>query len=69
MKNKYKLDTIDHIAIQVENIEKSVEWYKNKFKCKIIYSDKTWAFIQFKNKCQMTPFEIFVQNECFTRPN
>ena len=49
MKKHCKLDTIDHIAIQVQNIEKSVEWYKNKFKCKIIYSDKTWAFIQFKN--------------------
>ncbi len=49
MKKHCKLDTIDHIAIQVQNIEKSVEWYKNNFKCKIIYSDKTWAFIQFKN--------------------
>ena len=49
MKKNYNLDTIDHIAIQVKNIEKSVEWYKSKFKCKVIYLDKTWAFIEFKN--------------------
>ena len=41
MKKNYNLDTIDHIAIQVKNIEKSVEWYKSKFKCKVIYLDKT----------------------------
>ena len=49
MKENYNLDTIDHIAIQVKNIEKSVAWYKSKFKCKVIYIDKTWAFIEFKN--------------------
>ena len=43
------LDTVDHIAIQVSNIKKSINWYKEKYNCKIIYSDDTWGFIQFKN--------------------
>ena len=47
-KNK-NLDKIDHIAIQVTNIEESVNWYQKKFKCKTIYIDKSWAFIQFNN--------------------
>ena len=44
-----KLDQIDHIAIQVKNIKKSIDWYIKKFKCKKIYSDKTWALLEFKN--------------------
>ena len=44
-----KLDTIDHIAIQVKDIKKSLDWYVNNFNCKEIYSDTTWAFIEFKN--------------------
>ena len=46
MKN---LDTLDHIAVQVNNIEKSLSWYIDNFSCEEIYSDETWAFIQFKN--------------------
>lgn len=46
---KNKLDTIDHIAIQVESIKKSVKWYLENFDCKLIYADKTWGFLQFKN--------------------
>ena len=44
-----KLDQVDHIAIQVENIKKSLDWYLANFKCKEIYSDKTWALIGFNN--------------------
>lgn len=47
--NTNKLDAIDHVAIQVNNIQDSLNWYLNKFKCKEIYSDKTWAFIEFNN--------------------
>ena len=43
------LDKIDHIAIQVDNIQESLNWYLNNFKCKKIYSDRTWAFIEFNN--------------------
>ena len=44
-----KLDDIDHVAIQVDDIKKSLDWYLRKFKCEEIYSDDTWAFIKFHN--------------------
>ena len=44
-----KLDKIDHVAIQVKDINKSLNWYLKHFKCKKIYSDETWAFIEFNN--------------------
>jgi len=44
-----KLDIIDHIAIQVNNIQDSLNWYIKNFKCNILYSDDTWAFIEFSN--------------------
>tara|TARA_B100000941_G_scaffold154426_1_gene109486 strand:- start:13525 stop:13833 length:309 start_codon:yes stop_codon:yes gene_type:complete len=44
-----KLDKIDHIAIQVDDINESLNWYLKNFKCEKIYSDETWAFIKFHN--------------------
>tara|TARA_Y100000994_G_C15703155_1_gene446106 strand:- start:7385 stop:7687 length:303 start_codon:yes stop_codon:yes gene_type:complete len=46
MKN---LNQIDHIAIQVEDIDKSLKWYEKKFHFEKIYSDDTWAIIKFSN--------------------
>ena len=43
------LDQIDHIAIQVKDVKKALKWYHNNFNCKEIYSDATWAFIEFCN--------------------
>jgi catechol 2,3-dioxygenase-like lactoylglutathione lyase family enzyme len=47
--NQSVLDSVDHIAIQVENIAKSVLWYTKMFKCKVDYQDDTWAFLCFDN--------------------
>lgn len=44
-----KLDQIDHIAVQVEDIAAAVEWYTHKFKCTIEYQDPTWAMLNFSN--------------------
>ena len=44
-----KLDKIDHIAIQVKNIEESISWYESKFNCKRLYVDESWGLIQFNN--------------------
>ena len=61
-----KLDEIDHLAIQVKDINKSLNWYLKNFKCKKIYSDKTWAFIEFNNiklaliKKEQHPFHFAV---------
>ena len=39
---------IDHIAIQVNDIDESVKYYTD-YGASIIYQDKTWAFLQFDN--------------------
>ncbi|MBL8149198.1 MAG: VOC family protein, partial [Blastocatellia bacterium] len=38
-----------HIAISVPDIEKAVDWYTEKFSCKVLYKDDTWAFLEFAN--------------------
>ena len=34
---------LDHIAINVENVRKSVKWYQGKYNAKVRYVDETWA--------------------------
>ena len=63
------IDKIDHIAIQVKDIKKSLNWYLKNFNCTEIYSDKTWAFIKFKNiklalvTKEQHPFHFAIINE------
>lgn len=44
-----QLDSIDHIAIPVQDVAASLAWYKEKFNCEVTYQDDTWAFIKFGN--------------------
>ena len=44
-----QLDSIDHIAIPVEDVASSVDWYKREFHCDVTYQDETWAFLKFGN--------------------
>jgi catechol 2,3-dioxygenase-like lactoylglutathione lyase family enzyme len=43
------LDTMDHVAISVAEIEPTLKWYRRTFQCDIIYQDETWALVQFAN--------------------
>lgn len=43
------LDAIDHVAIPVQEIAVSVDWYRKTFKCEISYQDDTWALLKFAN--------------------
>ena len=43
------MDKIHHIAIQVLNIAKGVDWYVANFRTKILYQDESWAFLEFQN--------------------
>ena len=43
------MDRIDHVAIQVADIDRAVKWYTDRFDCQVDYQDKTWAFIKFAN--------------------
>ena len=36
----------DHIAINVEKIEKSVKWYVEELAAAILYKDRTWALLK-----------------------
>ena len=40
---------IDHVAVTVTNIERSIKWYEDNLDAEVIYSDDTWAFLQFDN--------------------
>ena len=44
-----KLSQVDHVAIQTTNIKSTISWYENYFSCEIIFEDKTWALLKFKN--------------------
>ena len=43
------LDSLDHIAIPVQDIAAAVDWYKRKFRCQVTYQDDTWAILKFGN--------------------
>ena len=43
------MDTIDHVAVVVEDIDKAVEWYTTQFKCEVEWHDTSWAFLKFAN--------------------
>ena len=43
------LDTIHHVAIQVQNIRNAVDWYTERYECLIDYEDQTWALLRFAN--------------------
>ena len=44
-----QLDSIDHIAIPVEDVASAVDWYTRTFQCEVSYQDDTWAFLKFGN--------------------
>lgn len=43
------MDTIHHIAIQVNDLTETVIWYQNHYDVKVVYQDATWALLQFAN--------------------
>ena len=49
MTDKPALDHMDHIAIVVNNIKESVDWYNTYFKCTVVYQDASWAYLDFAN--------------------
>jgi len=37
---------LDHIAFNVTDIARSVQWYEKNLNCEVIYRDDTWAMIK-----------------------
>jgi catechol 2,3-dioxygenase-like lactoylglutathione lyase family enzyme len=44
-----KLDTLDHVAIPVQDVATAVAWYTETFRCTVKYQDPTWALLGFGN--------------------
>ncbi len=44
-----ELDSLHHVAIQVEDIGRALEWYSKHFNAEIVYLDDTWAMLRFSN--------------------
>jgi catechol 2,3-dioxygenase-like lactoylglutathione lyase family enzyme len=44
-----ELDSLDHVAIPVEDVASAVEWYRRTFRCEVKYQDATWALLRFAN--------------------
>ena len=40
-----KVDKLDHVAINVSDIQKSVSWYVENLHAKVEYQDETWAML------------------------
>src|SRR6266436_6792433 len=43
------LDTLDHVAIPVQDVASAVDWYTGTFHCKVKYQDESWALLDFDN--------------------
>ncbi len=44
-----ELDSLDHVAIPVEDVASAVDWYRSTFRCEVKYQDSTWALLRFAN--------------------
>lgn len=49
MQNSESLDRLDHVAIAVGSVTDAVRWYREHFRCEVVYEDATWAFFRFAN--------------------
>lgn len=47
--NNNELTHIDHITINVQNLDSAINWYLTSFNCKLIYQYKTVALLEFAN--------------------
>ena len=43
------MDVIDHVAITVKDIPTSIQWYTERFECRVEWEDETWALLAFAN--------------------
>ena len=47
--NETSLDTLHHVAIQVEDIDRALKWYAEHFNSEVVYLDESWALLRFSN--------------------
>ena len=44
-----KLDSLHHVAIQVNDIDRALKWYSENFNAETVYLDDSWAMLRFEN--------------------
>ena len=49
IKKKNTLSLIDHLAIVVNDVSKSVEYYSKNYVCNVKFKDDTWSLLEFQN--------------------
>lgn len=47
-----ELDVLHHVAVEVEDLDATVDWYLDQFACSVTYRDQTWALLRFRN-CEL----------------
>ncbi|MBD3617925.1 MAG: VOC family protein [Chromatiales bacterium] len=43
------LDALHHVAIQVEDLDRALDWYRQHFRLEVVYRDPTWALLRLAN--------------------
>lgn len=43
------LDRVNHVTINVADIESAITWYTTSFECEVIKKEQTFAVLQFEN--------------------
>lgn len=44
-----KLDALHHVAIEIQDIARALDWYTTRFNAEVVYVDETWAMLKFSN--------------------
>jgi len=43
------LDALHHVAVQVQDLDRALDWYRQRFRLEVIYRDPTWALLRLAN--------------------
>ncbi|HDP90041.1 MAG TPA: VOC family protein [Thioalkalivibrio sp.] len=43
------LDALHHVAIQVEDLDRALDWYRQHFRLEVVYRDPTWLLLRLAN--------------------
>lgn len=44
-----RLDRLDHVAFQVQDLRRAIDWYHDHFRTEVLYRDDSWALLRFAN--------------------
>ena len=49
MQQNLKNTLVDHVLVNITNLEESLKWYTSSFNCELLYKTKTLAVLKFEN--------------------